>query len=154
MRRPLRDIRVATAGLERLPLAARLVRRAVAAVLDGEGTGPAAVSVTFLSPERMRSLNRRTFGHNRVTDVIAFPLPHAGARGGDIYVCPAAAREAARDLGLSAREELIRLVVHGTLHVLGYAHPSGAGRERSPMWRRQERYLRALARARLSGTRC
>jgi probable rRNA maturation factor len=154
MRRPLRDIRVAAAGLERLPLSATLVRRAVTTVLDGEGTGPAVVSVTFLSPARMRGLNRRTFGRDRVTDVIAFPLPHAGARGGDIYVCPAAARRAARDLGLPAREELMRLVVHGTLHVLGYAHPAGADRERSSMWQRQERYVRALAGARRQARRC
>jgi probable rRNA maturation factor len=43
------------------------------------------------------------------------------------------------------REELIRLVVHGTLHVLGYDHPDHGERERSPMWRRQERYVEALA---------
>ncbi len=39
------------------------------------------------------------------------------------------------------REELIRLVVHGTLHALGRTHPEGEGRTRSPMWRRQERYV-------------
>ena len=36
------------------------------------------------------------------------------------------------------REELLRLVVHGVLHVLGYDHPDGESRERSAMWRRQE----------------
>jgi ssRNA-specific RNase YbeY (16S rRNA maturation enzyme) len=41
-------------------------------------------------------------------------------------------------------EELVRLVVHGTLHVLGYDHPDGPGRTRSAMWRRQERYVRRL----------
>jgi probable rRNA maturation factor len=54
-----------------------------------------------------------------------------------------AAREAAAH-GVTLREELLRLVVHGTLHVLGHDHPEGAGRERSPMWRAQERYLRSL----------
>ncbi|HXJ29862.1 MAG TPA: rRNA maturation RNAse YbeY [Gemmatimonadales bacterium] len=42
------------------------------------------------------------------------------------------------------REELVRLAVHGTLHVLGYDHPDGPGRTRSAMWRRQERYVRRL----------
>jgi ssRNA-specific RNase YbeY (16S rRNA maturation enzyme) len=41
---------------------------------------------------------------------------------------------------------MVRLAVHGTLHVLGYDHPEGAGRARSAMWRRQERYVRRLLR--------
>jgi probable rRNA maturation factor len=40
---------------------------------------------------------------------------------------------------------LIRLVVHGTLHALGREHPEGQERTRSAMWRRQERYVEALA---------
>jgi ssRNA-specific RNase YbeY (16S rRNA maturation enzyme) len=36
-------------------------------------------------------------------------------------------------------------VVHGTLHALGRDHPEGLARTRSAMWRRQERYVEALA---------
>ncbi len=122
------------------------MRRIVTAVLDAERAGDAAVSVTFLSAGRMRGLNRRTFGRDRVTDVIAFGLPHAGCIGGDVYVCPAAAARVPAPVPLE--QELVRLVVHGTLHVLGYDHPAGPGRTRSVMWRRQERYVRRLRRAR------
>lgn len=122
----------------------RRVRRIVGAVLDGEGAGEAAFSVTFLGERDMRALNRRTFGRDRVTDVIAFRLPHPGRAGGDIYLCPAAARAAADAGGVPLDHELVRLLVHGTLHALGYDHPHGTGRTRSPMWRRQERYVRAL----------
>ena len=41
--------------------------------------------------------------------------------------------------------EVVRLLVHGTLHALGYDHPEGERRTRSKMWRRQERYVEALA---------
>ena len=118
------------------------VRRAVETVLLGERARPAtAVSVTFLSASRMRELNRRVLKRDRVTDVIAFGLSHAGGLAADIYVCPAAARAAGAG---SSREELVRLVVHGTLHATGRVHPEGAGRERSAMWRRQEGYVRRL----------
>ena len=120
------------------------MRRVVGAVLDGEGTGEAAFSVTFLGAGRMRALNRRTFGRDRVTDVIAFELPHVDRRGGDLYVCATAARAAALAEGLPPAEELVRVLVHGTLHALGYQHPEGEGRTRSRMWRRQERYVRVL----------
>jgi probable rRNA maturation factor len=39
------------------------------------------------------------------------------------------------------REEITRLAVHGTLHVLGHDHPDGASRMTSVMWRRQEELL-------------
>ena len=126
-------------------LSAATVRKVVAAVLRGEGAGDADVTVTFLTPPRMRTLNRRSLGRDRVTDVIAFRLPHDTHLVGDVYVCPAAGRRSARALGIPPREELIRLVVHGTLHVLGFDHPDGAGRRTaSPMWRRQERYVRRM----------
>jgi len=57
------------------------------------------------------------------------------------------ARRAARALGVSEREELLRLVVHGTLHVLGQRHVPGPARVRGAMWRRQERYVRRLLRS-------
>ena len=39
----------------------------------------------------------------------------------------------------------VRLIVHGTLHVLGYDHPETATRSRSAMWRKQERLVARLA---------
>ena len=64
--------------------------------------------------------------------------------GGDIYIAPDVARRNATAHGVSIREELTRLVVHGVLHVLGYDHPEDETRYASSMWRRQERLLRAL----------
>jgi len=136
-------VRVSFAG-ERRALSVPTVRRIVTAVLDGQDMARATVTVTFMSPGRMRSLNRRTFGRDRTTDVIAFSLPHSDELVGDVYVCPTVARRSARRFKISPREELLRLVVHGTLHVLGHDHPDGASRVQSPMWGLQERYVTAL----------
>ena len=128
----------------RLPLPAALVRRVVEAVLRGERRR-ALVSVTFLGRDAMRRLNGRHKGHDRPTDVLSFVMADpAGTALGDVYVCPWVAEREARRRGIPVREELIRLVVHGTLHVLGHDHPEGEGRTVSPMWRRQERYVSAL----------
>ena len=130
----------------RLPLPAPVVRRVVRAVLTGERRR-AMVSVTFLGRDRMRRLNARYRGSDRPTDVLAFTLrPPGGPRVGDVYVCAWVAARAARAHRIPIRQELIRLVVHGTLHALGRDHPEDAeARTRSPMWRRQERYVEALA---------
>jgi probable rRNA maturation factor len=103
------------------------------------------VDVTLLSAAAMRRTNRRATGRRGLTDVIAYALPQPDGRLlGDVYISPAAAAIAARGPGLE--EELVRLAVHGTLHVLGYDHPEGAGRTRSRMWRLQERYVKRLLR--------
>ena len=123
-----------------LGLPASLVRRAVTTVLEGERR-QAVISNTFLGPTAMRRLNRRHKKHDRPTDVLSFPLGMPDGRlVGDIYVCRAVAAVQAKDAGISLREELVRIVVHGVLHVLGHDHPE-RNRERSVMWRRQERYV-------------
>jgi probable rRNA maturation factor len=127
------------------PLPTRAVRDAARAVLAGErAPDGSTVSVTFLGPAAMRRLNREYKGHDRPTDVIAFALPQPGGSvAGDIYVCRYQAAREARQRGIPLAEEIRRLVIHGTLHVLGQDHPDDASRERSAMWRLQERYLRA-----------
>ena len=128
----------------RLPLPAGVVRRVVEAVLAGERR-TAAISVTFLGPESMRRLNAEHRGHDRPTDVLSFALGGPAGPAGDVYICRSVAEREARTRGIPLREELIRLVVHGTLHALGRDHPEGPGRTRSAMWRRQERYVESLA---------
>src|SRR5262249_29403392 len=105
----------------------------------------AILSLTFVSREQMRALNARWKGIDQPTDVLAFPLPGPqSSLAGDIYICPWVAAREARSRTIPLAQELRRLVVHGVLHVLGYDHPDGDRRIGSPMWRRQERYLRSL----------
>ena len=122
----------------------RTVRKVVEGVLAGERR-TARISVTFVGRDGMRRLNRAYKHHDRPTDVLAFALSGPGGIVGDVYVCPWVARREATARRVPFRQELVRLVVHGTLHVLGYDHPENVRRERSPMWRRQERYVGALA---------
>lgn len=122
----------------------RTVRRVVERVLAGERRA-ARISVTFVGRDGMRQLNRAYKEQDRPTDVLAFALRGPDGLIGDIYVCPWVARREAAARRVPLRQELVRLVVHGTLHVLGHDHPENGRRERSPMWRRQERYVEALA---------
>ncbi|MHB8840071.1 MAG: rRNA maturation RNase YbeY, partial [Gemmatimonadaceae bacterium] len=112
---------VASEGL-RAPIAAHRLADAVRHVLRAERVGQAMISVTLLSPSAMARMNRRHLRHAGATDVISFgftPVPGAGVVG-DIYLCPAVARENAARAGCGVREELLRLAVHGALHVLGW----------------------------------
>ena len=128
----------------RLPLPAARVRRVVEAVLRGERRR-GSISITFLGRDAMRRLNLRHTGRDRPTDVLSFAMSDPSGRAvGDVYLCPWVAEREARSRNIPLRQELVRLVVHGTLHALGRDHPEGEGRTRSSMWRRQERYVDAL----------
>jgi len=78
--------------------------------------------------------------------VLSFALHEDGEPPlGDVYLGVAQARRQAAAAGVTEEEELVRLAVHGTLHVLGWDHPMDESRVRTPMWRRQERYVAGLA---------
>ncbi len=136
------EVHVTAEGV-RVPVALARVDALARAVLRGERVRDAALSFTFVTRRAIAGLNRRHLGHRGPTDIITFEL--AGAPGvplgGDIYISPEVAREHAVAFGRPVREELARVVVHGTLHAIGYTHPEDAGREASSMWARQERYL-------------
>ena len=119
-------------------------------MLRREGVRDALLSIAFVSDRRIAALNREHLGHAGPTDVISFgfaPVKAGGAVVGDVYIAPAVARRSAAEQGGTVREELMRLVVHGVLHVVGHDHPEDESRYDSPMWRRQERLLRTLGAA-------
>ena len=120
------------------------VKESAIAALKAERVRDAMLSITFVGRAAISELNRSYLGHRGPTDVISFGLGRPGKRGaviGDIYICPEIARDNAIRQGVPIGEEILRLVVHGTLHVLGHDHPAGASRTHSAMWRRQERIL-------------
>jgi len=130
----------------RAPLSRERIRAVAISVLKAERIRDAFVSITLVSSPHIARLNRKHLGHPGPTDVISFalgPLPGASSHRpvlGDIYIAPDVARSNAKRLGGGVREEVARLVIHGTLHILGHDHPDD-DRTTSRMWRRQEQLL-------------
>ena len=127
------------------------VERLADRVLRAERVHDAMLSIAFVSAREIAALNWRHLRHRGPTDVISFgfaPGVKGGPVIGDVYIAPDVARRNAQAHGRGGREETMRLVVHGVLHVLGHDHPAGDARYASAMWHRQERLLRsALAAA-------
>jgi probable rRNA maturation factor len=121
-----------------------LLEAAVRHTLNDQGVGAAEISVTLLDDDGIGTLNREYLGKDRPTDVIAFSLGTDSEPLGDVYIGVDQAGRQARDLGVALDEELVRLSVHGTLHVLGHDHPEGSERTESPMFAIQERLVGAI----------
>jgi probable rRNA maturation factor len=104
-------------------------------VLEAEGVeGRAAAGLELVDEERIRELNRTHRGRDTVTDVLSFPIdgldrlpPGLQRQLGDVMICPAQARRQAAEAGVEPGDELRSLVVHGTLHLLGYDHERDTG---------------------------
>ena len=100
------------------------LKKAISLTLLKELGEEKEVSVALVSAAMIRELNFKYRKKDLVTDVLAFPL--AGKIGpakdllGEIIICPEVASLEAQERGHSLRDELILLVIHGTLHLLGY----------------------------------
>ncbi|MBE0477647.1 rRNA maturation RNase YbeY [Candidatus Aerophobetes bacterium] len=108
---------------EKVPEA--LLEKAVCAVFLQEGVGKnKEISLALVPSHLMRELNVKYRGKDFLTDVLAFPLDEkiGPARKvlGEIVICPSVAKAYAKEQGHSLEDELVLLVVHGTLHLFGY----------------------------------
>jgi probable rRNA maturation factor len=136
------DLRRTAPGLGGRRGVSQVVRRAAAAAMRDAGVKDASLSVALMPDSGIAELHARYLGEHTPTDVLSFPLYEQGeAPLGDVYIGLEQAARQADSLGVQLEEELARLAIHGTLHILGHDHPVGAGRERSSMWKLQERIL-------------
>jgi len=124
----------------RLPKAEALVRAGARAALEGRGD---AGTVTFALGDDalLRQLNRDFRGRDKATNVLSFPGGEAGALGDVALAFETCAREARvqrKALGAHVRH----LVVHGTLHPLGFDHETDE--DAFAMEARELRVLRRL----------
>ncbi len=125
------------------PLPAEVIIPLVLAAFKDHGTDAAAVRVVFTDDEHLRRLKQQFFGEDSYTDVIAFNLndPDEPIEG-EIYISPERALENSRRYQEPYLKELRRLVVHGSLHLLGY---DDAGLEEQARMRAlEDHYLDAV----------
>jgi probable rRNA maturation factor len=130
------DVRgVSTSGLR----ADEVRRLADAAYRAAGGKGSAEMTVTVVVDRRMRTLNRRHRGKDKTTDVLSFGYEDArdlvGPKGGtrtlgDVFISLPQVRRQAKEIGRTVRQEFALMVVHGTLHLMGFDHETLAQERR------------------------
>lgn len=103
------------------------IENTIETVLKAEGaTGDYEVSVSFVTNEEIKKLNKAYRNVDRETDVLSFPMDDDGIDGiiilGDIVLSTQKIIEQANDFGHSLEREMLYLTVHSMLHLLGYDH--------------------------------
>ena len=87
-------------------------------VTDGEKKKAIELSIALVGQGRIRELNKRYRGKNRVTDVLSFSYDGSG----DIVICLGEVKKNAKRFGTTFKKELAICLIHGILHLLGYDH--------------------------------
>jgi probable rRNA maturation factor len=96
------------------------------------------LSISFVNDTSIRQLNRKYFASYRSTDVIAFPMKDENLLG-DVVISVDRALTQAREYSQPFKKELIRLIIHGILHLTGFTDTETS--ERMRMEKRQETIL-------------
>jgi probable rRNA maturation factor len=105
-----------------LPGVARLVRKAARAATTN--TRKRSLTIALADDRRVRALNARDRRKDKPTNVLSYP---SGERDflGDVVLARQTVWREAKSQGKTAADHLSHLVVHGTLHLLGYDHETG-----------------------------
>ena len=111
-------------------------------VLREEGVQYRLLNIVFVNDRKSRQLNKIFAAHDYATDVLAFRLDEGSVLEGEVYVNLDRARIQAREYGVSFKNEVWRLVIHGLLHLIGYRDDSE--RYQFRMLRKQEDYLQRI----------
>jgi rRNA maturation RNase YbeY len=137
------------------PDRALLARRA-RAVLRAVGHARSELSLALVDDAAIAALNERDRGKAGPTDVLSYSLlegPHSEQRGallGDVVISLHTALRQARRYRRPLEDEVLRLLIHGALHLIGYDHV----RTRDALvMRREERRVWRAVRARAAGAR-
>jgi probable rRNA maturation factor len=102
-------------------------------VFKGENKEIHNLSVAFVLLSEIQKLNKKYRNKNKPTDVLSFDY-------GEIVICPEVVKENAVKFGESFDKELLKVFVHGILHILGYEHEKSE-KEAEKMESKQNFYL-------------
>ena len=123
-----------------LPVDRQRMRGAVRAILRDAGIAEAQISMAVVDDAAIAKLHEEFLGDPDPTDVLSFLLERsADVLEGEVVVSAETARTAAPRYGCTAEDELLRYVIHGTLHLVGY--DDATPRKRAVMRKKEREYL-------------
>jgi probable rRNA maturation factor len=124
-----------------------LLKKVAVVCLDIEDYGlDWEISVSFVTNDEIRELNREYRGKDEPTDVLSFPFEDEFRIGekmlGDIVISTEKVLQQAKDLGHSLQREISYLAVHSMFHLMGYDHLDAE--ERKEMRLKEKRAMKEL----------
>lgn len=119
------------------------IKRFLEKVIADENKTPGDLIFIFTNDENILDLNRKYMKHDYYTDVISFNYSEKNTVNGEIYISLDTIKRNAILYQATIREELMRVIIHGLLHLCGYRDENA--REKEKMFAKQEEKIREFA---------
>lgn len=116
------------------------IRKLLGLVCERESKKISFINCIFCSDEYLLEINKKYLKHNQPTDVITFDYaPKDDSLEGDVYISVDTVKVNAKDYNVSFQEEIVRVIVHGALHLVGFLDKSK--KEKRIMRSKENKYL-------------
>lgn len=96
------------------------IKRWIKQVVENYGYKLGEISYVFCSDERILEVNKQYLSHDFYTDIITFDYVEKERVSGDIFISIDRVEENAKDFNVTFQQELLRVIIHGVLHLLGF----------------------------------
>jgi rRNA maturation RNase YbeY len=117
-----------------------IIRAWILSAITAEGYFLEELNFIFCSDEYLWRMNQQFLDHDTYTDVITFDnSERLKTINGDIFISIDRVKENAAEINVPAATELCRVMIHGTLHLLGYKDKTKAAK--TQMTAREDHYL-------------
>lgn len=95
------------------------------------------INIIFCTDDYLLNLNKSFLDHDYLTDIITFDNSGKGKIAGELYISADRVRENSKIYSVSFMHELMRVIIHGVLHLLGY---NDKGKNEIEVMRKRENY--------------
>ena len=117
----------------------RELKKYIEKVIREERKVPGDLNFILTNDDKIKRINREFMGRNYTTDVIAFNYNEGKTINGELYVSLETVFKNSKIYGVSFRKEVIRVIIHGVLHLCGYNDKESS--ESIAMKEKEEEYL-------------
>lgn len=115
------------------------IKGLISALIENEGKKPGIINYIFTSNQKILEINQTYLDHHYYTDVITFNENKRESIHGDIYISIEQIRLNAKKYKASFEDELLRVMIHGVLHLIGFNDQSES--EKIVMREKEDAYL-------------
>ena len=110
--------------------------------IKSEDYNPGQINIIFTSDKYLLSINKQYLSHNYFTDIITFDYCQDKTIHGDIFISIETVENNSIRFGVSFKGELLRVIIHGVLHLIGYNDQND--HDKSTMRKKENEYLDRL----------